>query len=492
MVDTSVSGQIRSPREPLRQAKGGHAARPAYETQEPKLRYFGTDGIRDVAGEGRLAPAIVARVGWALAQFASRSAGRPRIVLARDTRPSGQVLSRMLAANMEAAGADVIDLGVLPTPALAWHVVDGGFDLGCMLSASHNPSDYNGIKPFLACGSKLSVEQERDVETLMDEAHQASPTAKWRGVLSAGDEAAGRYARWTSSWLSSFGTLDDVHVVLDLAAGAASTTAATVLKTLGARVTTMHEMGSRTINDDCGSEHTARWLAELARHPHAVGLAFDGDADRVVVGASDGTTLDGDDMLALLATGHQRRGGVPGDTVVSTVMSNLGLEEFLGRRSVKLVRAAVGDRNVATRMREHGSCLGGEPSGHVVMPREDLGASVLIGDGLVAGVRVLQEILAAGLSVAEAGSLRARVPQILVNVRMDARRPLDAWPAFQEEMKRQEALLDGVGRLVIRYSGTEPLLRIMAEGKDDALVTRAVNALADVARSATSDEHTSS
>ena len=451
-------------------------------TKEPTLRYFGTDGIRDVAGEGRLAPEIVARVGFALGVFASRDTSRPRIALARDTRPSGQVLSRMLAANMEAAGAEVVDLGVLPTPALAWHVVDGGFDLGCMLSASHNPSDYNGIKPFLGCGSKLSVEQEREIERLMDGAHDASPTAKWRGGLSAGDEAAGRYARWTSSWLAEYGTWDGLPIVLDLAAGAASTTASTVLKTLGARVTTLHDMGTRTINDDCGSEHPARWLAELARHPGAMGLAFDGDADRVVVGASDGTMLDGDDMLAILACGLRAQGGVPGDTVVSTVMSNLGLEEFLREREITLVRAAVGDRNVAARMREHGSVLGGEPSGHVVMPRGDLGDSVLIGDGLVAGIRVLQEVVRMGKPMATLQQRRRRYPQVLVNVRMAKRRSLASWPEFQKELASQEAHLDGVGRLVIRYSGTEPLLRIMAEGKDDSMVQSAVHALADIAR----------
>ena len=440
---------------------------------------FGTDGVRDLAGRGRLAPEAVTRLGRALARFAAGRDSGHRILLARDPRPSGPEVTAQLAAAMATEGAEVVDAGVLPSPALAWLTADGDFALGCAISASHNPAEYNGVKPFLPDGSKLSVAQELEVETLMAGLDGSAPPAP-----ALGNDALGHhYVAATVEALRRDGPLEGLRLAVDLSAGAATATAPTVLEALGVDATYLHAAGSRSINDDCGTQHPEAWLSLVTREGMDGGLAFDGDADRVLVADEQGALLDGDDLLAILATDAHARGGVPGGCVVSTVMANLGLHEYLAGLGVGLERTPVGDRNVAERMRARGATIGGEPAGHVVLPRSDLpGGHVLIGDGLVAGVQVLQAARRLRRPLSELRGLRPRCPQKLVNVRMAARRPLDAWPAFQEARAAQEARMGDQGRFVIRYSGTEPLLRIMAEGHDAALVDEVVEALATVAR----------
>lgn len=448
-------------------------------------RYFGTDGVRGVAGEGSLAPDNVERLGWALARFAHERTGRsePVIVLGRDPRPSGPTLQAALVAGLRAGGARVHDAGVLPSPTLAWAVARRGYDLGCMLSASHNPSEYNGIKAFAEAGRKLTIDEELEIEAWMDEAPAKLPS-RGNGVTPA-SEIVVAYVDETLTWLRRAGPLDGLRVVVDLSGGAATETAPALLESLGAHVIALHAAGDHVINDGCGSEHPEAWLAALRDEPGAYGLAFDGDADRILLADATGEILDGDDLLAILAQDSiTRYGEVPASTVVSTVMSNLGLEEFLAEREVTLNRSPVGDRNVAEAMRSTGAVFGGEPSGHVVLERADVlcGQPVLIGDALVAAVRVLQATIRSGLPLSVLRERRTRHPQLLVNVKMAKRIPLDDWPAFQAERKRQEVLLGDQGRLVLRYSGTEPLLRVMGEGKDPEIVKAAVEALADVAR----------
>ena len=448
-------------------------------------RFFGTDGVRDVAGQGRLTMDNVARLGWAFARFAQERSGRgePTLVIGRDPRPSGPDLMAALVGGLRAGGARVHDAGVLPSPALAWAVARRGYDLGCMLSASHNPSEYNGIKAFAESGRKLTIEEELAIEAWMDKAPAKLPSRS-NGMTPA-DEIVVAYVDETLGWLQSSGRLDGLRVVVDLSGGAASDTAPAVLEALGAQVVPLHAADTVVINDGVGSEHPEAWLAALREEPGAYGLAFDGDADRILLADATGVILDGDDMLAILAQDAiARHNAVPGGTVVSTVMSNLGLEEFLADRDVRLERAPVGDRNVAERMRATGAAFGGEPSGHVVLERTDLPGDrpVLIGDALVAAVRVLQAALRSGLPLSVLRERRVRHPQLLVNVKMAERIPLDDWPAFNAERERQEALLGDEGRLVLRYSGTEPLLRIMGEGRDADLVRSAVEALAEVAR----------
>ncbi len=442
-------------------------------------RFFGTDGIRDLAGEGRLTDGGVRRIGRALAQFAleQAGAGAVRAVIARDPRPSGAGIVAELAGRMAAEGLEVIDAGVLPSPALAWMTAVGDFQLGLAISASHNAPPYNGIKPFLADGRKLSIAEEEDVEARI----AALDEGRAGAAPSLDEGAAERYADQAAAVLGEAGDVAGLRLVVDLSAGAASTTAARALDALGVDAAFLHPAGERPINEACGTENPEAWLAAVASGNVDGGLAFDGDADRVLVADEAGGLLDGDDLLAILATDAHARGGVPAHAVVSTVMANLGLEEYLAGLGVTLERTKVGDRHVAERMRALGAAIGGEPAGHVVLPRPDAGGT-LIGDGLVAGVCVLQAARRLGTPLSALRGLRARRPQTLINVRMQERKPLDAWPAFQDAWKLQEERLAGSGRFVIRYSGTEPLLRIMAEGRDEALVADAVEALAQVAR----------
>lgn len=431
------------------------------------LRFFGTDGIRDVAGRGRLAPEHVARAGRALARLAAEGAdGQPRVGIGRDPRPSGTDLLGLLAAALTEAGARVEDLGVLPSPATAWLVARGGYDLGVAISASHNPAEYNGIKPFARGGGKLSVEDERRVEAWMDEAAGDAPAP----VEIPGADGVGRYVDATVDWLREDGGAGAGAVLVDLSAGAATTTVPPVLEALGLEAEYLHEAGSRPINERCGTEHPDAWLAALRARRGWIGAAFDGDADRVLLADEEGGLLDGHDLLAILARDWKTRGRLSGDLVVSTVMANGGLEERLASFGVRLERVAVGDRNVAQRMRETGAALGGEPSGHVVMERD----GALIGDALAAGVRTLQAAARRGRSLAALRAETPRYPQLLVNVRVAERRPLEELGALAEAVREVERRLAGHGRVVVRYSGTEPLLRIMAEGRDAEEVRRAV------------------
>ncbi len=445
------------------------------------LRLFGTDGIRDLAGSGRLAPESVQRIGRALARFAARKArdGAPRIVLARDPRPSGVGLLAALAAAMGEEGADVVDAGMLPSPALAWTTACASYTLGCAISASHNGPDYNGIKPFLGDGRKCSRADEEEIETLAASAATCEVAIAEAPRVEA--DATDRYVRATTDLVRRDGDLAGWRLAVDLSAGAAGATASDVLAALGVQAEILHAPGARPINEACGTEHPEAWLAAVVAHGAEGGLAFDGDADRVLVADETGALLDGDDLLAILATEAQARGGVPGGAVVSTVMANLGLEEYLAGLGVTLARTKVGDRYVAERMRALGAMIGGEPAGHIVLPRADAD-DTLIGDGLVAGIRVLQAARRLGQPLSALRALRPRRPQVLINVRMAARKPLDAWPAFQAAWQAEAADLAEEGRFVIRYSGTEPLLRIMVEGRDAKRVRRAAEALAMVAR----------
>ncbi len=446
--------------------------------------WFGTDGIRDVAGEGRLADGALPRIGRAFGRFLRERLGRaPRVVFGRDPRASGPTLRDGLARGLAAEGASLEDAGVLPTPALAFAVARGGHDLGLMISASHNPAAYNGIKPFLAGGRKMDGAEEAAVESLLegiDDVAVADATVRVDSAWTA------RYVDETASWLRRTAALDGVRVLVDLAAGATTATAVALLEALGAEVAALHPAGSRPINDACGTEQPEAWLREMRARPGWIGMAFDGDGDRVLLADETGVLLDGDDLLAILAMDRVAAdGAVPGGCVVGTVMSNLGLADLLRRDGIDLVRAAVGDRHVADAMRERGAALGGEPSGHVVLAREDLGTpGPLVGDAVVAGIRVVQAARRLGRPLSALRTLRARHPQRLVNVRIAERIPLDAWNDLRTAREALEAELGEAARFVVRYSGTEPLLRIMVEGRDAAAVDRAADTLAAVARRA--------
>ncbi len=450
------------------------------DASSPPARWFGTDGIRALVGEGPLTPASVLLIGRALARHARMQAAgaAPRILIAMDPRPSGPDLVAQLAGGMAHEGAHVLEAGILPTPALAWLTAEGAFDLGVMVSASHNAEPYNGIKPFLSSGRKLSEADELSIELELASLESAGKAASPPRDM----KARFRYLDATTAWLAKDGDLSGMHLVVDLSAGAATTTAPFVLDALGARTTVLHAAGEAVINENCGSQHPEAMLAALAEARADVGIAFDGDADRVLFATPGGEMLDGDDMLSILAEDATLRGGLPGDAVVSTVMSNLGLEERMADLGGRLERTPVGDRQVAHRMVQIGSHFGGEPSGHVVLLRDDLpGGTVPIGDALVAAVRILQAARRLGADLDALRARRPRYPQTLVGVRVAEKRPIGDWPALHDEIAAQERALDGIGRLVVRYSGTEPLLRIMAEGKQAEAVDAAVEAIRKVA-----------
>lgn len=358
------------------------------------LSFFGTDGIRDRAGEGRLTADNVRRVGSAVASFARERFGAAvRVGVARDPRPSGPSIVAGLVEGLAgggAAAAPVGDAGVLPTPALAWAVAAGLFDVGVMVTASHNPAPDNGIKVLLRGGRKTSPEEEAEIEARMPAAVPASGAVAARVV--ARPDVLDRYLAAAVVRLSAGGRLDGVRLVVDCANGATRGTARRVLEALGATVVTpVGADPAGTINDGCGTEHPAAWRAAVRAacdggQDVVGGLAFDGDGDRVLLCDEAGEVLDGDVMLHLLALDLHGRGALPGPRVVSTSMANLGLEEVLAARGIALDRTDVGDRHVAERMRATGAVLGGEPSGHVLLAWD----GALIGDGVVAGVASLQ------------------------------------------------------------------------------------------------------
>jgi len=430
--------------------------------------WFGTDGVRDRAGEGRLSPDNVRRLGRAVGSWARERLGPGvRILAGRDTRPSGRDLLHQLAEGMAVEGVALEDGGVMPTPAIAWWVASGGCEVGLAITASHNPSADNGVKVLLRGGRKATREEEADFEGRL----RSLPAATAPPRIVPRTEAADRYVAAAVAALESQGRLDGLRLVADCANGATTRTAVRVLEALGADVRT--PVGSQPegeINAGCGTEHPEAWRSAVVSERADGGLAFDGDGDRVLLADERGEVLDGDPVLHLLAREMHARGALPGDLVVSTVMANAGLEDALAEFGVRLDRTPVGDRFVAERMRSTGAALGGEPSGHVLLRWGE----ALLGDGLVAGVRALQAARVRGLKLSAARAEVPRWPQVLRNVRVLQKVPLEQAPAFLDAVRREEGALAGRGRVVVRYSGTEPLLRIMVEAPDEAAVRAAV------------------
>jgi phosphoglucosamine mutase len=437
--------------------------------------HFGTDGIRDKAGEGRLAPGELVRIGRAVARFAKRRSPNPVVFVGRDPRPSGASILAGLASGLAAEGARVEDGGVLPTPAVAWWATRGRCDVALAVTASHNPPEWNGVKVVLPGGRKSAPEDEAAIEAEIRSSSPTAPAAKPVPVPGAVDE----YVAAAIRRLEPLGRLDGVRVVLDCASGATAATAPRVLAALGAVVLgTVGRDPSKPINGGCGTEHPDSWRKETGASKAFGGLAFDGDGDRVLLADERGEVLDGDPVLLLLARDLAERNALPGRVVVSTVMANGGLEEALHRAGLRLERVPVGDRHVAARMRELGASLGGEQSGHVLLDWD----GALVGDGLVAGVSALQAARRRDVALSAARAEVARWPQVLVNVRVAKRVPLDEAPAFQAAVRESEARLSGRGRVLVRYSGTEPLLRIMVEGRDASAVDAEVRSLESAAR----------
>lgn len=428
---------------------------------------FGTDGIRGRAGEYPLDPATVSRVGAALASTLHLG-GRPvplTVVLGCDTRISSPGIVAALTGGLLSAGAGVRFAGVVPTPAVAYLVRTLGADAGISVSASHNPWPDNGIKVFSAQGRKLPDELEAELERRIATALPVEP------VPPAEDSAlAGLYEEHLVAKLPA--RLDGLKVVLDCANGAAFRVAPEAFRRAGAEVVPLAvSPDGRNINEGCGALHPEAMANAVVRSGAHLGLALDGDADRAILADGDGRVLDGDDVLLLWALELEREGAKP-SAVVGTVMSNWGLEEALSARGVRLVRAAVGDRYVVEEMERHAALLGGEQSGHLI--RADLTTT---GDGTLTGLHVAAAVAATGVPLS-VGPRFARAPQVLRNVRVRERVPFERIPGFPHVVAGAESRIAGSGRILVRYSGTELLARVMVEGTDRGTVEAIADELA--------------
>jgi phosphoglucosamine mutase len=433
-------------------------------------RYFGTDGIRGTANGELMTAALAMRVGQAAGTFMKNGSHRHRVLIGKDTRLSGYMLEQALTAGFTSVGMDVVQVGPMPTPAVALLTREMRADLGVMLSASHNPYHDNGIKLFGRDGYKLSDADEAAIEALLDGDVALAPPESI-GRARRIDDARGRYIHAVKSAFPEGLTLDGLKVALDCANGAAYRVAPEALWELGATLETIGAAPDGfNINRDCGSTHP-KALAEHVRATGAdIGIALDGDADRLIVSDEEGRIVDGDQIMAAIAGHWQASGRLRGGAVVATVMSNMGLERHLAGLGLALLRAPVGDRHVLAAMRQSGCNVGGEQSGHII-----LADHATTGDGLLAALQLLGLLALSGRPASRLLRVFEPMPQRLKNVRFaNGHRPLED-PRVAAAISAAEAALAGRGRLLVRKSGTEPLIRVMAEGDDEALVARTVD-----------------
>ncbi len=430
----------------------------------PARKLFGTDGIRGVANEHPMTPELALQLGRAVAFVAGRGKSHaPRVLIGKDTRLSGYMLEQAIASGVCAAGGRVMVCGPMPTPAVAQLTVSKRADAGIVISASHNPYQDNGIKIFGADGFKLPDEAEAEIEGLMADDRLLGKRTTGPGIGKAErlEDARGRYVVFLKQTFPRDLSLDGVRVVVDAAHGAAYRVAPLVLQELGAHVTAIGvKPNGVNINKDVGALYPDHVRAEVVKRGAAIGIALDGDADRVIVCDEKGQIVDGDHLLAMCALRMLDEGKLKKRTVVATVMSNLGLERALSQSNAKLLRTQVGDRYVVEAMRSGGYNLGGEQSGHLVFLDH---AST--GDGLLAALQVLALMLRTGLPVSRlAERAMQRVPQVLESVTLPSRRPLDQMQRLSDLTERITIALGAEGRVLVRWSGTEPKLRVMLEG----------------------------
>ncbi len=446
-----------------------------------RRRFFGTDGIRGEANREPMTAETALRVGMGAGAYFKSGTHRNRAVIGKDTRLSGYLLEPALTAGFISVGMDVVLVGPLPTPAVAMLTRSLRADVGVMISASHNPYQDNGIKLFNREGFKLSDEAEAEIELLMtgDMSDVRAP-AGTLGRARRLDDAVGRYVESVKQTFPRGTRLDGLRIVVDCANGAAYKVAPEILWELGAEVFSIGvKPDGLNINKDCGSTHPDAMREQVIAHGADLGIALDGDADRVLIVDETGAVIDGDQIMGLIADRQSREGLLRGGGVVATVMSNLGLERYLEEQGLSLERTPVGDRYVVEHMRDNGYNLGGEQSGHIV-----LGDHATTGDGLVAALQVLAAVVAEGRPASEVCRVFEPLPQVLKNVRFKHGEPL-AMDGVKAAIASAEERLEGTGRLLIRKSGTEPLIRVMAEGEDEALVGEIVEELIGVITDAT-------
>lgn len=441
-------------------------------------KFFGTDGIRGRTNSGVMTAATAMRVGQAAGTHFLRGDHRHRVVIGKDTRLSGYMMESALVAGFTSVGMDVVMTGPLPTPAIAMLTREMRADLGVMISASHNPFEDNGIKLFGPDGFKLSDEAEASIEALLEEQPQLVEPGHI-GRARRIEDARGRYMHAVKQSIGSDVRFDGLKVVVDCANGAAYEVTPGAIWELGAEVIAMGvEPNGTNINDGVGSTSLAAIKARVVAEGADIGIALDGDADRLIVIDEKGETVDGDQIMAAIATRLHERGKLTGGGVVATVMSNLGLERYLAGIGLTLERTQVGDRQVLERMRRGGFNVGGEQSGHMI-----LFDHATTGDGTVAALSVLTGLVRSGKRASELLRLFEPVPQLLKNVRYDGGAPLEQ-DSVKQAIAEAERELGGNGRLVIRPSGTEPVIRVMAEGDDAAQVELLVDRICDAVRAA--------
>lgn len=444
-------------------------------------KLFGTDGVRGQANTYPMTAEMALRIGAAAGRYFRRDGlNRHQVVIGKDTRLSGYMLENALTAGLTSTGMNVLLLGPVPTPAVGFLTRSMRADVGIMISASHNPHQDNGIKFFGPDGFKLSDEAEAEIEAIV--AGEILPAKPHNiGRAKRIDDGRGRYVEYAKTTFPGRGRLHGLKVVVDCANGAAYRAAPEVLWELGAEVTAIGvSPDGFNINANCGSTHPESAARRVVAEGADLGIALDGDADRVILIDETGAVADGDQIMALLASRMKAAGHLNKDTLVATVMSNLGLERYLAGQGIALARTPVGDRYVVEAMREGGFNLGGEQSGHIVMTDY-----TTTGDGLIAALQFLAAMVDSGEKASRLARSFTPVPQVLRNVRYAAgQEPLNAEPV-QAAIASAESALNGQGRLLIRKSGTEPLIRVMAECEDDALMERVVSDVVEAVEAAT-------
>ena len=445
-------------------------------------RLFGTDGVRGVANQEPMTPETVVKLGRAMAHRFKVPGDRRSVVIGKDTRLTGYMLETALTAGITSMGVDVILVGPLPTPGIAFITRSLRADAGVVISASHNSFEDNGIKFFSGDGYKLPDETEAEIEDMIFSGRidQIRPPANEIGKAYRIGDAAGRYIEFAKNSFPKSLTLRGLKIVVDCAHGAAYRISPTVLRELGAEVIALNVApDGLNINANCGSLHPENLQQAVVAERAHVGFAHDGDADRVLAIDERGALVDGDQILALCALDMAAQGRLPGRTVVATVMSNMGLEVALRRAGISLVRTAVGDRYVLEEMHRAGHPLGGEQSGHVIFADHNT-----TGDGIVTALQVLATIVRSGKAMSELAACMSHYPQVLQNVRVRRREDLATLPEVQTEIRNAEAALAGDGRILVRYSGTEPLVRVMIEGPDEARIKAQADRIASAIRTA--------
>ncbi|MFP4062324.1 MAG: phosphoglucosamine mutase [Halochromatium sp.] len=440
-----------------------------------KRKYFGTDGIRGRVGDPSVSPDFVVKLGWAVGRVLGRGDGRT-VLIGKDTRISGYMFESALEAGLVAAGVDIRLLGPMPTPGVAYLTRTFRAAAGIVITASHNPYDDNGIKFFSGDGDKLPDAAELEIEAAIDQPLRTVPSADL-GKVRRVEDAAGRYIEFCKSSIPPATSLKGLKLVLDCAHGATYNVAPYVFEELGAEVVTI---GARpdgfNINRDVGSTKPGALAEAVVAEGAELGIAFDGDGDRLMMVDANGQLVDGDALIYIIAKARLRNDALRG-AVVGTLMSNLGFELALQRLGIDFVRTQVGDRYIMERLKQDGGMLGGEPSGHIICRDR-----TTTGDGIIAALQVLQALIDDDVRLAEAVRPVESYPQVLINVRLEQRADVMARPRVQQAVREAEAQLGAQGRILLRLSGTEPLVRVMVEGADPDRVQILAEQLAALVR----------